>query len=272
MKLVSLISLPLTALAVALTPAIAADYQYDYDPPIFVEQMPEYVPVEVGSGWYLRGDVTYNFSRPTHRFTIGGISANNQRFGGGIGAGYHFSDLFRADATIAMVAQDHFRSGATSFDHTLWAGMVNAYVDLGTVAGFTPYVGAGLGVAYSRDRINLGGGNDRAEDQFRLAYALNAGLAYRMTDNLSLDAGYQFLSSPQMRNAVRGTPLPNEGHLSERIDHDERSCRAPARAQFLVRTLRQATPAGNSKTSTTHCSAGRTGRSPARPSSSARSI
>lgn len=199
MKPASLLSVPAAALAFALTPAMAADYQYEYDPPIFVEKMPDYVPVEVGSGWYLRGDVSYNLDRPTYQFTMGGSSINNQRYGGGVGAGYHFSDLFRADATINLVAADRFRSGSSYLEHTLWTGMVNAYLDLGTVAGFTPYIGAGIGVAHSRDRINLGGGNDRHEDQFRFAYALNAGLAYRMTDNLSVDAGYQYLSAPQMR-------------------------------------------------------------------------
>ncbi len=37
----------------------AAAMAADYDPPIFVDDSPEYVPVEVGSGWYLRGDIGY---------------------------------------------------------------------------------------------------------------------------------------------------------------------------------------------------------------------
>ena len=38
-------------------PALSADY----DPPIVVDQPVEEVPIEVGSGWYLRGDIGYNF-------------------------------------------------------------------------------------------------------------------------------------------------------------------------------------------------------------------
>lgn len=199
MKLFPALSVSAAALAAAIAPATAADYQYEYDPPIFVEKMPDYVPVEVGSGWYLRGDVSYSVQNPTYRFTMGAVSANNQRFGGGGGIGYHFSDLFRADATINLVAMDYFGAGPSTLNHTLWTGMINAYLDLGTIAGFTPYVGAGAGVAYSRDRIDFAGIHDRNEHQVRFAYTLNAGMAYRMTDNLSLDAGYQFLSSPQMR-------------------------------------------------------------------------
>ena len=36
----------------AATPALAADY----DPPPLLEPAPEYQPVEIGNGWYLRGD------------------------------------------------------------------------------------------------------------------------------------------------------------------------------------------------------------------------
>ena len=34
--------------------------------------------------------------------------------------------------------------------------MANGYVDLGTYVGFTPYVGAGLGVLYFRSKMNVG--------------------------------------------------------------------------------------------------------------------
>ena len=46
------------AIAVGLPPSAFAA---DYDPPIVVDQPVEDVPVEVGSGWYLRGDIGYNF-------------------------------------------------------------------------------------------------------------------------------------------------------------------------------------------------------------------
>jgi len=56
MNFKSLTAPALAALVLApLTPAQAADY----DPPVYVDQAPDYQPVEVGSGWYLRGDVSY---------------------------------------------------------------------------------------------------------------------------------------------------------------------------------------------------------------------
>ena len=54
MVLKSRIALALAA--IMLMPVTQAS-SADYDPPIYVDQAPDYVPVEVGSGWYLRGDI-----------------------------------------------------------------------------------------------------------------------------------------------------------------------------------------------------------------------
>src|SRR3977135_3321856 len=48
----------ISAIAVGLPPSA---YAADYEPPIVVDQPVEEVPVEVGSGWYLRGDIGYTF-------------------------------------------------------------------------------------------------------------------------------------------------------------------------------------------------------------------
>ena len=56
MKLILRIALSLAAFG-----PLAAAHAADYDPPIVIDDAAEYVPVEVGSGWYLRGDVGYIF-------------------------------------------------------------------------------------------------------------------------------------------------------------------------------------------------------------------
>jgi len=170
-----------TLLAIAASLAtLAAGNAADYDPPIYVDQAAEYVPVEIGSGWYLRGDVGYVFDasigqvdyRTYDGFTYGAASFDTQDistdFSWGGGIGYRFTDYFRADATV-----DGYRasfSGSTSssdscfpadptFDDTscrsedgsevsVVSVMANGYVDLGTYVGFTPYVGAGVGYSY----------------------------------------------------------------------------------------------------------------------------
>jgi len=174
-------SVLLAAAVIALLPSGQAGAA-DYDPPIFVDQpAEEYVPVEVGSGWYLRGDVGYAFSVEAkgdfdYR-TFDGVtgiygaeafdtSSLDRDFSGSVGFGYNFTDYLRADVTL-----DAFRTsfdGATSnlapclatspigttcrsedsSTASALSLMANGYVDLGTYVGFTPYVGGGLGMTY----------------------------------------------------------------------------------------------------------------------------
>ena len=52
--------------AFASVPVVAPALAADYDPPVYVDEAPEYKPVEIGSGWYLRGDLAY-LPRGTYR-------------------------------------------------------------------------------------------------------------------------------------------------------------------------------------------------------------
>jgi opacity protein-like surface antigen len=231
--------LPAIVLALPMTTAIPA-VAADYEPPIVADQ-PEEVPVEVGTGWYLRGDIGYNATvdadDPFDYRTFDPITAtysNNtfatadldNQFTYSIGAGYSFTDWLRADATF-----DYFTLG---FDGTtvsalpcstdpLYAGttcrsvdnadgyalsfLANGYVDLGTYVGLTPYVGAGLGYTY----VNWDNLNDTTycvgatcpsnpfaqtqhggDDSWRFTYALMAGVAYDLSQELKLDVGYRY--------------------------------------------------------------------------------
>src|SRR5690606_28000828 len=190
--------------------APSAALSADYDPPLVIEQEPvleEIVPVEIGSGWYLRGDVSYRFNaqRYDNLEFLGVQPVTNIRFGGGIGAGYHFTDWFRMDAEIGQVASDYARVSVSPLEanasHTAWAGMVNAYADLGTVAKFTPYVGVGAGILRTKHSVTVSDPSvpldvSAADTQYRFAYAAMAGINYRLSGNLSVDVGYRFLASP----------------------------------------------------------------------------
>lgn len=229
----------LAVAATALTPlstALAADY----DPPIYVDQAPEYVPVEVGSGWYLRGDVSYiakdrvgsidyRTFDPTPPgsytdavFATRGLGTD-VAFAGGFG--YHFNDWLRADATVEGFRGDF--NGTTTSAVPCAGGlagttcrtensakfssigvMANAYADLGTYSGFTPYVGAGLGstrVSWSdvadssycvgatcASTAAVGSSQHSGEDSWRFTYAVMAGVAYDISKNLKLDLGYKY--------------------------------------------------------------------------------
>jgi opacity protein-like surface antigen len=225
--------LPMTALS-----AIAADYE----PPVVVEQ-PQEVPVEVGTGWYLRGDIGYNFSddadgsfdfrnfdpvTATYSQNSFATADLQNQFTWSIGAGYNFTDWLRADVTF-----DYFTLGfdgttvsplpcstapafagttcrsADSADGYALSFLANGYVDLGTYVGITPYVGAGLGYTYvnwdtlSDSTFCVGGacpgGNalfaqttHGGDDSWRFTYALMAGVAYDLTQEIKVDVGYRY--------------------------------------------------------------------------------
>ena len=189
----------LATAAVPFHVAIAADYE----PPIVIDEAPEVVPVEVGSGWYLRGDLSYNVNKSVYDVDIGlpGVEGEHTRFGFGGGVGYHFTDYFRSDINLAYVSYDDYTFaspfGDVKFRNTDWTALANVYLDLGTVAGFTPYVGFGAVALVSNTRLEAGApGFGLVDNQTNFAYSANAGIAYRLRNNVSVDVGYQYLSSP----------------------------------------------------------------------------
>lgn len=227
------IAILLTATAIPLGSALAADYE----PPIVIDEAPEVVPVEVGSGWYLRGDLGYSVANDSDPFTYRTynpftgaygsgdlIGEMNENFSYGAGFGYHFNDLLRADFTVdAMRSRFNGDTFSASPCTSLLAGtscrsedqadmsavslMLNGYVDLGTVAGFTPYVGAGAGYTYvSWSELDssfycvgatcpasfVGSAEHGGVADWRFTWQAMAGVAYAINKNLKLDVGYRF--------------------------------------------------------------------------------
>ncbi len=138
-------------------------------------------PVEWGSNWYLRGDVGFQeVSIPALSGYFEPLSRQDI-VSGGVGGGYQFNDWLRADVTIdrsvfrksrmtgqywcpyelrGLVDQvTGYQVGVFSNPNdtcsqfgsaslTRTSVMANAYVDIVHFWGFTPYVGAGVGMTY----------------------------------------------------------------------------------------------------------------------------
>jgi opacity protein-like surface antigen len=192
-----------------------------------------------GQGFYLRGDLGYaGWTRggdPTLRLFDAGTGATNsasfdndfdEPFSGTLGVGYQFNDMFRADLTGDYFEGDVQGSGRANIpcageaagtscggrlnaDYKAIGLMANGYVDLATVAGLTPYLGAGLGVTQLRwGDVALrtscvpgtAGCSGAApvnqtfdgDSSWRLTYALMAGVSYNMTEQLKFDVGYRY--------------------------------------------------------------------------------
>ena len=242
-------TLPLIASAAALAivsgmPAQAADLLID--PPVI--EVPE-VPVSSGGWYlrgdigyaftqtdgepmFFRSDAGFGYES----FTSSEVEDHLRM---GIGLGYKVNDYLRVDGTVSYSFDSDF-SGSTSgscagggfsYDATFVAGtfdpaaanctssdvdsltklgiMANAYIDLGTFSGFTPYVGGGLGGSYVSydglsNTIDCPAGlptgvscvpttfSHGGEKSWRFAWALHAGFSYEVSKQLALDFGYTY--------------------------------------------------------------------------------
>ncbi|MEM5495537.1 outer membrane protein [Hoeflea sp. AS16] len=225
----------------ALMGIAAPAHAADLDEIIYAKELPVTKSVEIGSGWYLRGDLGYSAKTRgvatnyqvftagtpgTYTSTPFNSSSLNDDVSGSVGVGYNFTDYFRGDLTFDFSKGRFFGSRSSTlncpgvasgqcagedvqnFEH--FGFMANAYVDLGTFVGFTPYVGAGVGFtrltweSYNSDlscvsvagnacgiggiTASVGAGNQ----SWRFTYALMGGVSYDLTQDLKLDLGYKY--------------------------------------------------------------------------------
>lgn len=77
--------------------------------------------------------------------------------------------------------------------------MFNAYKDLGNYNGFTPYVGAGAGLAYHKvsevyftDNPNLTN-RIHGDNDLTFAWSLMAGVGYQVSERAIIDLGYRYI-------------------------------------------------------------------------------
>ena len=82
-----------------------------------------------------------------------------------------------------------------------YTAMVNVYKDLGKFGNVTPYVGAGIGVAYNQMSEVYFTGNPAltnriaGDNDIALAWSLMAGIGYQISDRAILDVGYRYLDT-----------------------------------------------------------------------------
>ncbi len=143
-----------------------------------------------------------------------------------LGVGYQFNHWLRVDVTGEYRGSANFHGldltsfpngGQTGFGSdvyiarkTEWLFLANAYADLGTWWFVTPYIGAGIGTA----RVTIANFTDQGVatlfppgsgvgpslvsaatgSQWNFAWAVHAGLSYRVNPNMAVELGYSFVS------------------------------------------------------------------------------
>ncbi len=76
--------------------------------------------------------------------------------------------------------------------------MINAYYDINTGTKLTPYVGAGIGMAHLKATAKYDDGKD-SKSKNNFAWQVGAGVAYALTDNVALDAGYRYTDAGDVK-------------------------------------------------------------------------
>lgn len=199
-----------TALTLSLVSMAALAQAADLDQILYATPVEQDVfkPVEIGSGWYLRGDIAYVASSHVKgrlkeldflgstRFDTKATAA----YSGGVG--YQFTDNFRGDVTAGY---RNMKISDTPVEAGIWEVMANAYYDIGNFSGVTPYIGAGIGMANVGYKFNNLGytifdvdngefveGVVGGHKSTRLQWALMAGAAIDVSENVKIDLGYRY--------------------------------------------------------------------------------
>ena len=187
--------------------ALAADMP-DYPPVLLPPHSPAPLPprVEYSSGWYLRGDFAYRFQG------IGGSSSGDtaqvpdpvsagidNAFVFGLGAGLK-QDWLRLDVTGDYGWRSKYSAASFEGKVESFTVMGNAYIDLGTWYGLTPYVGVGLGAAnvifssYNNPTaVAPMQSSAPSMQRWNFAWAAMLGVSYNVMHNLLLDVGYRHI-------------------------------------------------------------------------------
>jgi len=225
------------AAAIVSTAAFAADMALPPPPQLPYQPAPMVEPL---GGWYLRGDVgvgIQSFSSFEHSqtnaafvwppsWTIVQQDIQDTAFFG-LGVGYELNNWLRFDVTGEYRTKAGFKvtgsytdfcGGSVCFDvnsgnFSAAVFMANAYVDLGTWWCITPYIGAGIGGAY--DMISgvqdngiigtngtVGFGYGPNSSNLNLAWNVQAGLTYNVTNNFKVDFSWRYLNMGSPETAV----------------------------------------------------------------------
>lgn len=157
-----------------------------------------------------------HFNEAGDSYSQSGGSRTDDTFGGSIAIGYDFDKKFgvpiRAELEYAGFSKAETQKSYGDEDFTskmkqtfgIQTLFANAYWDINTGTKFTPYVGAGLGMAFINTKFKDSGYDNADPDDSwndstgsknvtNFAWNVGAGLGYDFTENWTMDIGYRFV-------------------------------------------------------------------------------
>lgn len=162
---------------------------------------------------------------------------NDDVFGGALAVGYDFSKRYDLPIRAEIEYSIFSRAEGSLSDQVKLAGGVrvpvtldqelniqtlfaNVYYDITTGTPLTPYLGAGVGLAFIdadgdfTDSISMGGTNvpltvdGGSKSNTNFAWNVGAGAAWAFTDNLSVDLGYRFAYLGEAKSGTMSVAAP----------------------------------------------------------------
>jgi outer membrane protein OmpA-like peptidoglycan-associated protein len=166
-----------------------------------------YIVGGLGANWLRDADTTGTGVNTKYEFETGwaGIVGVGWGYGNGIRVelegGYRTNDVDKAS------------TGTANGDTNAWSLMLNGLYDVNTGTSFTPYIGAGLGLARVKfDDVTVPGGTTRIDDSdTTFAYQGLLGIAYTLAPQWKIDLGYRyFVAHDPEFNASTGAKVESE--------------------------------------------------------------
>jgi len=186
------------------------------DMPEWVADLNKQTFTKLVSAWYMRGDIGYGNASlgsvevPAPQVVTQWGLQNSVTLG--FGGGYKYQ-WFRADLTVDYANRGRFTGDTATVPSYYTANLdsftilANAYLDLGTWGGFTPYIGAGVGTTnlrvhdYTNVTVEEPSHGVVDTTRWNFFYAAMAGVAFSLSPKLVLDLGYRYLG---MGDAMSG--------------------------------------------------------------------
>ena len=199
------------ALCVQAAAVMAADMPQELPPPP-PERIEPPIP-NFNQGWYLRGDLGYNWGAIQGAQAASGFPSPSDNklegsFMAGVGAGIK-TQWLRTDLTVDYSAPMKYQGTILSPNDTTAkisavSTLFNGYIDLGTWYNATPYIGAGAGAAYltTSDYVSPAAppfSGNTSHSQWNFAWAVMAGIGYVVGPNLLVDVGYRYIDFGDVR-------------------------------------------------------------------------
>ena len=137
--------------------------------------------------------------------SLGSESKTGARAGGALAVGYDFAPLFQVPVRAELeygaygdVSKTVDMGGGIAFKGTMGFQtlLANVYWDITEWNGFTPYLGAGIGMAFLKtegEASVMGFSESEKNTDTVFAGQVGLGCSYAFTENISADFGYRFL-------------------------------------------------------------------------------